>query len=900
MRQTTFGRPLAAFAILTTWFMFLAGCGKNSPTPEALVAQAPAAGTTLQPSQPGASAEGTESADIAIDEPRAVGGEVQIAAVSLSQDAQEDPPKQSFGTPQNGAATARPTLQTPSVAQLEKWNLVAWEPWQLLSRQPTKALAFAACSATSSDGNWLVLGGDTLTLWKMGSPAPAAILGEQPNRADGSSITAVAMAPNNLWFVTGDSRGALVTWNLNAQSQIASKEIYSTAVMQIAISDDGQEIATTSYQNEVSTWKSRSLEPTNKFAANGYTKLCYIGPEQLVVTGKTMEVWSPSSGEMIRTILDKGYPKSIARSDDRVWFAVASDQELKLIHSQDPTRTKSISGNFSSNELLEFSPDGKQLWSANGALVRAWDIENGKLLQAIDAFGPALVGIDFLPTEGLLRMVTEDGTIKLWGTIAAGEVSGLKPLHAHVALPEPASPQLANAAQLVEAIDLRTFPQPPNSQVKAVDSSMAMLDTPESIGEVKSFYRYLLDQRGWLEQPQNLLTPDYLYFQKGSMRLFLSLYAKEPSVTSVQIANLGNADARVIPKLDAAERKVIYEDTSSATYQVKTNLLTAEVELLKKLRAVGWIPYSRLNASRSQEKDGRNLEFIQNAHTLRVSIRPAIDDSTSLMVQYSMFVAQSNLPTPDDCDYIECDAEHSPALVAFTSLGLDACQEFYERVLPTHGWLAAERTESPQKDVRWLTFFRGQRELTLRLSTEMGGRTCIRTGEHAEQNSWQLAKVQSVDSAANLKPSSSKAKPGIEAADLPIYKAAEATSIKYEAASKQIEVGIPRTSHTEIVDFYAKIWGDQGWTEEPNAIRNDDYAFVTFSKDRESIELRVNSSASLNSTIYRLSDDGILWTKPLPMPNERTSYEAWLRKNQHPATLRLLEVFVKEMQAITK
>lgn len=579
MRQKTFGRPLAAFAIFISCFTLISGCGKSSPAPSALADPHPSADSALQPSQPDTSNYMAVLAQIAMDEPRAAGGASQAAP--KYPDPSADSPKQSSGMPQNTAASAIPVVPTPSPAQLEKWKLVEWEPWQLLSRQPTKALAFVACSAASSDGKWLVLGGDTLTLWKPGSPSPAAILGEQNDTPNASSITAVAVAPNNLWFVTGDSKGVIKTWNLNAHSVIVSKKIYSTAVMQIAISDDGQEIATTSYQNEVSTWKARSLETNNKFAANGYTKLCYTGPEQLVVTGKTMEVWNPSSGKMTRTILEKGYPKSIARSDDRLWFVVADGQELKLIHSQDPTRSKSIPGNFSSNELLEFSPDGKQLWSANGSMLRAWDIENGTLLQAIDAFGPALVGIDFLNAEGLLRTVTEDGTIKLWGTRAAGEASGLKPLHAPVSLPEPASPQLANAAQLVEAIDLRTLPRPPNSQTTVVESSMALLNTPESIDEVKSFYRYVLNQHGWIEQPQNASAPDYLYFQKGSMRLFASLYASQPSLTSIQIANLGNADARAIPKLDFAEPKVIYEDTSSATYHVKGSLLTAEVELLK-------------------------------------------------------------------------------------------------------------------------------------------------------------------------------------------------------------------------------------------------------------------------------------------------------------------------------
>ncbi len=879
-----------------TSLVFLCSCGKAPPKPQPVQTEAESnSATSVSEVQPplNSSAEITELTEIAAVDPKGLGDEQPVNPTSNSG-SQEGLRGQTAPSTPNIAVDAAPAVPSPTATQLENWKIVEWEPWHLLARQPTKSQSFVSCSAASSDGKWLVLGGDKLTLWQTGSDSPVAILWEMPNAPENTSIVSVAIAPNNQWLAAGDSNGFLKTWNLSTYAEIASKKIYSTGVVQIAIADEGQEIATTTYQNEVSVWNAKNLEPKKKFDANGYTKLCYVGSEQLVVTGETMELWNPTTGKMTETIIDKGYPKSISRSDDRMWYAVANDEELKLIHADDPQQSRSIQSNFATNELLEFSQDGKLLWSANGAMVRAWDLTNGTTLQAIDTWGPSIVGIDYLPQERLLRIVTEDGTIKLWGTIAAGEASGLKPLHASVVLPNRTSPQLATAAQLLEAIDLRSFPRPPKSQMQTGESAMVTFETPEPADEIKSFYRYLLHQRGWTERPGNALTPDYLFFEKGSVRLFISVYVNQPSVTSVQIANLGNANAAMIPKLDVAEPKVIYEDSSSTTYLVKTDLLTAEVQLLKKLHADGWIPYSRLNASDSEEKESRDLEFINHAITLRVTVRPAIDDPTNLMIQYSLFVAQSNFPVPNDCDYLECDAGSSPAMVAFTSLDLNACQEFFDRAMPDNGWLAAGSTESQKQDIRWLTYFRGQQEITLRLSREADGRTCIRTGEHAEQNSWQLAKV---DTPTDTDVTSGVNQTGIEAAEMPIYKASEANSVKYETKFKQIEVEIPKTSHIEIVDHYAKTMRDQGWKEEPNGIREEDYAFVTFTKNETSIELRVNTSKSLNTTTYSLSDDGILWNKPLPERNELVSYETWLRKHHHPATLRLLDTFMQEMQA---
>jgi hypothetical protein len=71
---------------------------------------------------------------------------------------------------------------------------------------------------------------------------------------------------------------------------------------------------------------------------------------------------------------------------------------------------------------------------------------------------------------------------------------------------------------------------------------------------------------------------------------------------------------------------------------------------------------------------------------------------------------------------------------------------------------------------------------------------------------------------------------------------------------------------------------------------------MTYVKEKAEIQLRARSGAP--STTAMISGDGLLWDKPLPMAPVRISYENWLRRNRHDATLDRLDEFAAEMHKI--
>ncbi len=199
--------------------------------------------------------------------------------------------------------------------------------------------------------------------------------------------------------------------------------------------------------------------------------------------------------------------------------------------------------------------------------------------------------------------------------------------------------------------------------------------------------------------------------------------------------------------------------------------------------------------------------------------------------------------------------------------------------------------KSKEDDIHWLTYYRDQTEVTIRLTKAKEGGTWIVVGEYAEGNTWQMA-----DKAKSKSKEQKTDASGIQAADLPIFKQPETTSVTYDKQQKRIEIKLPKNSHVEILDFYAAQLSPLGWKEEPNGFRDEDYGFVTFSKGEVEIAVRVNSN-SLGTTIG-ISEDGLLWDKP---PNEAKvliSYEGWMRKNGRTASLNMLDEYIQEMRPL--
>ena len=113
---------------------------------------------------------------------------------------------------------------------------------------------------------------------------------------------------------------------------------------------------------------------------------------------------------------------------------------------------------------------------------------------------------------------------------------------------------------------------------------------------------------------------------------------------------------------------------------------------------------------------------------------------------------------------------------------------------------------------------------------------------------------------------------------------------------RSIEFEVPDTTAPKLGEQFANRMESLKWRRDGAGIVSDEYTFITYAKARAEIQLRARPNGKKATAM--ISGDGLLWTKALPTAPVRLSYETWLRRNRHDATLDRLDEFVAEMHKI--
>jgi hypothetical protein len=314
-------------------------------------------------------------------------------------------------------------------------------------------------------------------------------------------------------------------------------------------------------------------------------------------------------------------------------------------------------------------------------------------------------------------------------------------------------------------------------------------------------------------------------------------------------------------------------------------LIDTEVALLRQLHEAGWTGYTRLGSSSTDDPNTRNIEMLQGGSILSVFVSRPNEPTDELAVQTGVRVTNKSLPIPLDAGWIEYDDSTNLQLVINTKMDLAHTAQFYNQAMAAEGWLARDALRQLKDDKAFLPYIRGQQDVYISLVARPSGGTRIIVGD-AARFSWQLKEP------ATAKTTAPADKPGIEAADFALP--AGSSGVKFDVDAKQILFELADTTPTKLVGQFATGMEVLGWKRAKSGILSDEYALITFEKDKAEIQLRARPEAKATSAT--ISGNGLWWNKPLPAV--LTSFENWLRRNQKVASLEWLDEFAAAMHKI--
>jgi serine/threonine protein kinase len=263
-------------------------------------------------------------------------------------------------------------------------------------------------------------------------PPPPPLL-EEPSRtvrnrkavaAGGDSITSSESGtskPKGLFSLISSFLPTTTTPSIWAKARLRrTLSGHSDVVKAIAVSPNGQILASGSYDKTVKVWSLATGEVRHTFTEHQHRVSCVaISPDsQILASGsydKTIKLWLLTTGEELHTL--RGRPdrvRYLTFSPNGQMLISSGDWEIKIWAVRTGKLLHILAGNSNSARIVEFSPDGHTcaVASLDGTL-ELWNPHNGKQLRTFSDNLRAIGSIAF-SGDGQVLACGSSRAIHLW------------------------------------------------------------------------------------------------------------------------------------------------------------------------------------------------------------------------------------------------------------------------------------------------------------------------------------------------------------------------------------------------------------------------------------------------------------------------------------------------------
>jgi WD40 repeat protein len=244
-----------------------------------------------------------------------------------------------------------------------------------------------------------------------------------------SSVISVAISPDGNTLATASFDKTIKLWNLATGEQIRTLSGHSDEVISVAISPDGNTLATASFDKTIKLWNLATGEKIRTLSghSNWVNSVAFSPDGKTLASGSedtTIKLWNLATGEQIRTLTGhSSWVSSVAFSPDGKTLASGSeDTTIKLWNLATGEQIRTFTGHSNRVISVAISPDGKGVASGSwDKTIKLWNLATGEQIRAFTGHSSYVFSVAISPDGKTLASGSDDKTIKLWN-LATGEL----------------------------------------------------------------------------------------------------------------------------------------------------------------------------------------------------------------------------------------------------------------------------------------------------------------------------------------------------------------------------------------------------------------------------------------------------------------------------------------------
>lgn len=273
------------------------------------------------------------------------------------------------------------------------------------------------------NGNTLISAGKQVVVWDLNQRTRIRTLSGQSE-----FVNAVALSPDGQTIATGDRKGTIALWNFNT-GQLQRSLTHGGLVYQLRFSSDGKTLLSGGLDNTVKRWNLKTGQMNHLSTRFSVQEMTFTPNEQMVAVGSdqsnAVQILFSSTGEQVAMPIHGQGVSAIAFNSTGRILASASGLRggIRLWDMQhrpymyQPIKT--LQGHEGQPFAIAFSPDDKTLFATadgfNGRnyAVTVWNACTGKLVHR---FGDQVRGLSIAVSKDGKTLVTggRKGDIQLW------------------------------------------------------------------------------------------------------------------------------------------------------------------------------------------------------------------------------------------------------------------------------------------------------------------------------------------------------------------------------------------------------------------------------------------------------------------------------------------------------